>query len=124
MLFRRLGVLVVIAMFGCGGPLEVCTLIGCNDALIVELRGNVPATFTLTVEGGSPGPWVMECTPANCGGAVQFDSFTPDRVRVRIEVAGTVLFEEVFEPVYQVVQPNGVGCPPVCEIGRISIELS
>lgn len=103
---------------------EVCTLIGCESGLSVELVGDVPEEYTISVEPADGGPSrTVECGPESaCGAAVFFADFTPDSVRVTVEADGTTT-SEPFKPSYELVRPNGPDCPPECRQATVVVEL-
>src|SRR5215831_2991282 len=48
---------------------------------------------------------------------------TPSTVRVRQLVGGTAILDQTVSPAYQVNQPNGPGCGPICQQGRADWSL-
>lgn len=94
---------------------RVCTQIGCNSGLIVELP-DVPSPYTVSVRvpGQDRPARVAECGPDRpCTGSEFFADYTPDVVEIQVTAAGDSR-TEVFRPEYESVRPNGPGCPPVC----------
>ena len=140
-------VLISLSLFGltsCGVANDACTLIGCSDALVVELHadgerprpGNYEVElvadgetttcsfqFLLVCEGGGH---CVEPSTSTCPEAT-FDTARVDPV-FSIPVSGTpmsvdyvvrVADEEVASgtvtPEYETVRPNGPDCEPVCQ---------
>lgn len=102
----------------------VCTLIGCEDGLRVEIEGGLalPYTVSASVPGASH-PWVVECTvAAPCDGSVWFPEFTPDFVRITVETESETRTRDV-QVDYESFRPNGPECPPECLQGTVTFEL-
>lgn len=113
-----------------------CTEIGCSSGLIVRLTGDVPETFTIAAQRPGQPPIVAICpeeritVPEREAGAtamcqpdgVFFIGFTPEEVEVVVRIEQQSLTERV-RPTYEKVQPNGPGCPPVCEQAVVEITI-
>lgn len=102
-----------------GAEITMCTQIGCNDGLNVELDGfDDELELELTADGETrtvtclpPGPcrhFIPEFTPAE----VTATAFLGDREE-----------ERTFEPEYREERPNGPDCPPVCRQASIRWKL-
>lgn len=93
----------------------VCTLIGCDSGLLVELEAPPEAPYRIEahVSGVSP-RYVQVCqSQAACSPFTFFRAFIPDWAIIEVVSAvGTERYE--VRPVYERVQPNGPGCDPVC----------
>ena len=102
----------------------VCTLIGCDSGLQVQLDRSPSAAYRVEVfPPGSGATYTFECPSAQCGTTVFFQDFTPDIVNVRIIVGADTSFVEAVQPQYTDVRPNGAQCPPACHIGRVSASV-
>lgn len=127
MRWLRLAVLFGVVAAGCSRPSRpgrVCTRIGCESGLEIQLDRTPAGAFR--VEARAPGdaaPRVFECPAAGqCGGRVFFRDFTPDSATIRVIVGADTIVRSV-RPAYEIVQPNGPGCPPTCRQGRVRIDL-
>lgn len=114
-----------------------CTEIGCSSGLTVRLVGNVPDAFTIAAQRPGQPPIVAICpegritVPDREAGAsaicqpdgVFFDNFTPEEVEIVVRVGQSNNVSRLVKPTYEKVQPNGPGCPPVCEQAVVEIEL-
>ncbi len=103
---------------------RVCTQIGCDSGLLVQVQGNVPDQLTISVRPrGSPQAWTVQCTTATCARYVFFADFTPEAVYVEVHGAGVDIVREM-QPAYVVERPNGKDCPPECRIGKVVLQVS
>jgi hypothetical protein len=114
----------------CDGDIfgHACTLIGCDDALVVEVRGQLPAAFTVTVVSEGV-PWTVDCSPrpynaTPCASGAWFPHFLPPRVAVEIRGDGLEWRSEELEPEYHTHRPNGKGCDPACRVGTVVVDVS
>jgi hypothetical protein len=117
---------------GSGAPetptVRACTEIGCSDGLIFDLIGDVPAEFDFLLMTPAGADIAAQCPAGGelvrCqGDQVVVDGFAPEELTVRITwEAGD--FVKTFTPAYEKVQPNGPGCPPVCQQATVAIDLS
>lgn len=121
----RVGVLAfAVGVTSCENRLvRVCTSIGCDDGLIVQLEGELPANYTVSLDvPGNAAPWVVECTTESpCGEMLDFPDFTPDVVRVTVE-SGAETKDEEFVVAYETLHPNGPDCPPECRRGTVVFQ--
>jgi len=131
---------------GSGIGSMACTLIGCEDQFMATLTVDatmVPAgmhTVQVTADGV-----VASCAfqfPPDVGLGVPCSSAfgltivpdqtiagrfteritfsgTPSLVEVQQLVGGTVIFDQTVSPTYQMNQPNGPGCGPICEQANV-----
>ena len=113
---------VAAVLVGCSlGEPVTCGGIECTDALVVELGGVVPPTYTIEARANNE-TRRYTCTEASLCTEAVFGGFTPDLVTIRVTWAGGSV-EQVVTPVYEVVQPNGLDCPPVCELALVTISI-
>ena len=114
---------VGLACESTSGP-RVCTDIGCSSGLRLTLHGELPDTFTISVNSGGDRPWIVECTPeAPCDNGVFLSDFTPDWIYVTIRGDGLSVEEEI-RPSYETHTPNGPDCPPSCMIAEVMLTVS
>jgi hypothetical protein len=121
--------LAVILSSGCeemgfdGG--RVCTEIGCDDGVLVQLSEERPDSLSLTiyVDDNTEAFDSVICTDQvrSCG--IRAGGITPEKVTVEIKWDNEE-FRQTFSPDYEIFQPNGPNCPPDCEIATIDIDLS
>ena len=122
----RMGCLVLLlAVFSCDSASTtgaVCTDIGCDTGLIVELQNapDVPYRVEAYVSGSSP-RYVQTCSSETpCNALAFFRDFIPDHVFIDvISTLGTQRYEAHLT--YEMVQPNGPGCDPVCRKATIRL---
>ena len=111
-----------------------CTLIGCEDSLSINLVGNVPNEYLVDLEFNDM-ILSLECesigsseassksTRADCRDwGVVFWGVSPEEAIVRI-YSGELLIEENIRPTYEVFQPNGFDCPPICRVGSAIVII-
>ncbi len=110
---------------------QECTLIGCADALIVELKGNVPAEYDLEATAPDGTTLQVHCADGQGAGAgvfcqapnlVVFQSFTPEEVLVTITWEGGTLMQDL-KPIYTTARPNGPNCEPECRQGVVELYV-
>ena len=103
---------------------QVCTLIGCESGLSVELTGSlgVPFRVEVTTEG-SPLRMVRECpTAADCQ-RIFFADYTPSSPVIRVITGSdTTTVRRTVE--YARHEPNGPGCGPICRVGVVPVDLA
>jgi hypothetical protein len=70
----------------------------------------------------------------NCNAGYMVGYPYPDKVRISYSIIrGSIsvairrdnetILQTSFNPVYEFIQPNGPGCPPICEVGKKIITL-
>lgn len=92
----------------------ICTEIGCNDGLTVQLEGapQGPWTISVSAQGFSQ---AKDCAAGgNCGGLMFFEEFTPPAVNVTVTRGSNSVTYENLSPTPRTVQPNGARCDPIC----------
>jgi hypothetical protein len=122
MRFELLGVLVLAA---CAQPSSsdqrICTLIGCNDGLNVQVS-SLAQSATVTVRAGNQVIGTFRCDPGNpCQSFIQDQ--TPNAVNVTVEVSGGTVNRN-YTPEYRTVTPNGEGCPPACRQATVTVAVN
>ncbi len=111
----------LLAALACRSPALVCTAIGCDDGLQVDITATV-AQGTVTIEASAPGtPTRMaSCTLTNGRCLITLGQFTPDAVTLVVtSSAGTVTTS--LQPAYTISRPNGPDCPPTCRSARVAV---
>jgi hypothetical protein len=116
---------LALALTACSDHLQlVCTLIGCDSGLEIQVSPLPTTPFRL--EASAPGysaVYTQECTdPVNCT-RIFLPEFTPDVVRIRVIAGADTTFVEATNPEYTAVRPNGPDCPPICRIGHVTVVL-
>jgi hypothetical protein len=113
----------------CGSPVEVCTLIGCDSGLTVQLSSLPVGAFTVEVFPESPSlhPPVTryDCDPArsSCDTWILFPDFFPRSPYVRVTSSvGSVTLPIVDVP-YQTSYPNGRQCGPACRRAFVMVDI-
>jgi len=104
-------------------PPQVCTKIGCESGLQVELGGAPVGPFRVEAQAAGGGAArVFECPAGQRCEIAFFADFTPAEATVRVITGGRTT-ERTVRPTYERVQPNGPGCPPICRQGRVRVEV-
>jgi hypothetical protein len=120
-------------------PMQVCTLIGCDDQLSVEASSALGESFgvEIAIDGETlsvachlsddvvrmpgnvtGGTLSVDCVP---GGIIIND--LPEELTVRfLDEDGTVLGEGALSPAYVERYPNGEECAAACEQGEAVVE--
>jgi len=103
----------------------VCTHVGCDDGVTVQLSEERPDSLSLTihVDDNTEAFDSVICTDQVNSCFIRAGGITPEKVTVEIKW-GNEEFRQTFSPEYESFQPNGPNCPPDCEIATIDIDLS
>lgn len=113
-----------LLLAACSGISTVCTLVGCNEGLALQLDRPVQSgsyTVELLVPGASP--QLRECpTDTACGGSFFFEGVSAETVTVRF-VSSTVTHEQTVRPTYERTYPNGRGCDDGCLYGTATVRV-
>lgn len=100
-----------------------CTLIGCDDGWSVEIVGDLPPTYTVRARVDGDVVASVNCSPAaSCPDRIFLSGVTAAQAELEIVGDGVDLRWQVT-PNYETVQPNGPGCPPICQQARVRVEL-
>ena len=122
----RVGLLFFgLTFVGCSDDFypQVCTQIGCDSGFRIEIEGDLPDRYTVTLEAPGAESRTMECPSPFCGpSTVVVVDFAPETVEIRLEGEG-LDYVETFEPDYTTIFPNGPDCPPECRQATIRIEV-
>lgn len=122
--------LAVLVSSGCeesgirGGQV-VCTHVGCDDGVTVQLSEERPDSLSLTifVDEHSEAFDSVICKDQVNSCRIRAGGITPNKVTVEIKW-GNEEFRQTFSPEYESFQPNGPNCPPDCRMATIDIDLS
>ena len=118
---------------------RACTLIGCNSGLSVALQPSVSAlpysvrfdlpdgpnaSFICTISGPRDVAGPIQNVACNRDALSVSLSPVPRRVTIEVFVAGGAGDRRVgsFTPDYQLLHPNGRGCPPACLRATVVLE--
>jgi len=135
---RFLAALLLIGTLGCvTKPDEglICTEIGCEDLLTLsfETADGQPVTSfhgSVEIEGKRT---EISCTPESkfeteyeCIGSKLVLRTSADLIHLNLRNTDqdSVGIQNSIEPTYLSVQPNGEGCPPVCQQATMVIQFS
>jgi len=100
-----------LEIFG-GGP--VCTLMGCSDGVTVILLGELPESYSITLEAHGMEPQQIEIETGELfSGRHFFGEITSEQIHVTIDT-GEKIISQSFEPDFSKYRPNGHRCPPTC----------
>jgi hypothetical protein len=105
-------------------PSRVCTEIGCEDGLAVEVNHSLQQSFTVTVRAGTQALHTFRCDPGQaCRAFVA--SQTPEEVTIVIDAGGgQPLVSRSYRPEYRLHRPNGPDCPPECRQATVVLNVS
>ena len=113
---------VVIACQQIDPTPQACTLIGCSNALLVELDRVPTAPFHLELtQPGSGTKKVYDCSNT-CLKDIFFPDFSPPTVDVTVTTP-TGTKTQTLSPTYTKSRPNGPRCEPECTSGKVQFAL-
>lgn len=103
---------------------KTCTLAGCFDGVFINISEERPDTLSITVylNGESVVYSSSQCTNPDHPCAIHINEKTPETVTVEIGWENGE-YSNIFTPIYENIQPNGRGCPPVCTQAILEINL-
>ena len=100
---------------------SVCTLVGCESGLRVQIQNAPPGPLSVVaVDAHAPtAEYSVNCPGVTgCTSEVFFGDFTPESVGLTITTtAGTRHVHAT--PTYQTSQPNGPHCAPTCRAATV-----
>jgi hypothetical protein len=100
-----------------------CTLIGCANALVVELDRVPTAPFHLeATQTGTGTRKEYDCASGTCQKSIFFPDFLPPTVDVTIKTSTTTK-TQTLTPTYTKSRPNGPGCEPEGTSGRVQVTV-
>ncbi|NUO48850.1 MAG: hypothetical protein HOV80_08340 [Polyangiaceae bacterium] len=126
-------------LLACEEEAHFCHLMDCEDALTVEASSALGAKYTVEVVIQGTTSTISCDIPADAdgkagvvsGSTLRADCFpsnvviygAPAEVTVRFrDEDGTLLGEEALAPEYEVSQPNGEGCEPICSQAQDEVQ--
>ena len=137
-LFAILLVLLLAFLASPFSPTHLCTLMSCLDSLELTLKAEPPHEYTVKVIATSSGETRrVTCVPgesrasypdvtteaAICDqGKVTFLAFAPEEVSVQVTWQGGN-YNATGQPTYDSFRPNGRFCPPICQQGKLQVDL-
>ncbi|MFZ5912250.1 MAG: hypothetical protein ACOYYU_19765 [Chloroflexota bacterium] len=132
-----LAIVLVLMVSGPVIPGKMCTLVGCVGGVNVEVTGLPESTpFEVSLIFPSGERQSLECSgkaeesvpfEGTCSSTGAFFGLPPDaepptEITVEITTSSRV-WTEIVHPEYEIHQPNGDGCPPVCYNADIVISI-
>ncbi len=125
-IMKSLALVVAIAAgtAGCAtaGAPEVCTLVGCEAGLAIDVRGDRGGDITVKLVAADGQLRTFECEAEANGCNAFFADYTPENVTVTVtKKEGNVV--RSYGVTYRNTYPNGERCPPVCRQGHVDITL-
>jgi hypothetical protein len=114
----------VLLLASCNTLTTACTLIGCEDGLMVNLEGTPPGAYR--VEAWSEikvNPRVFECGAGETCQPVFFPLFTGENVTVRVTTAAGTRTLKFTGVEYESLYPNGRRCGAACQQASVTVEL-
>ena len=122
---RHITLAAVAFCFACDRDVTiVCTAIGCEGELTVEIQDAPPGPITVQVTPpGPPGPVRTAACPdtSGCTNTVRFAPVAPGRTRFTVTtIAGTRQWD--VTPTYTTIQPNGPKCGPICRYAHVRLR--
>jgi hypothetical protein len=103
-------------------PTRVCTMIGCESGLAIEVSSSVQQSFTVNVRAGTQVIHTFRCDPGQpCRAFVS--NQTPAQVTVTLETAQGPI-SRTFQPEYRLNRPNGPDCEPECRQATVTVTVN
>lgn len=117
----------LLCLAGCTSnaePQQICTLIGCENGLAVEVNHSLQQSFTVNVRVANQTVHTFRCDPGQqCRAFVA--NQTPDEVTVSVDAGGgQPPASRTYRPEYRMNRPNGPDCPPECKQATVTLTLS
>ena len=116
--------LVCAGLLGCDDPAQPdCTEIGCLDGLRVVVDGSPGTEYAIEASAPDGTSRSATCTVRLSGTCeVGFDGFHPEEVTIVATADDGQQLTATATPDYEILQPNGPGCPPVCEHASVILD--
>jgi hypothetical protein len=114
--------LAVVLLAACNPVVQVCTEIGCDDALVVRLDRAPAGAYRVEAIVPGAAPAVFECGAGETCPAAYFPGLVAERVTIRVTTSAGVRTQE-FTPAYAAEYPNGRGCPAACRKATVTVQL-
>jgi hypothetical protein len=126
---ERLGRLLsaaVLSSIACSSAPTVCTLIGCESGITVDLASLPSGPFRVDIKprGASDVAYVFECdTAARCRQDIFFAGLISDYLIVTVHVGAATRDTEVVQVQYASHRPNGPNCGPDCRTATVTAQV-
>jgi hypothetical protein len=118
---RGWSVFLIGLLAGCG-PF-VCTEIGCDDGLVVQLDPAPVGAFRVEAQAeGQSSPAVFNCPEGSRCPSAFFPGLVTDQVTVRVTTAAGTATQQ-FRPQYEKQYPNGRACGAACRQATVTVRL-
>lgn len=106
---------------GCS-PFISCTLMGCENGLIVRFDRTPTGPFRIeAIVANQAQPQVIDCADAaNCH--LIFRDLLAEQVTLRVTAQGATSTQS-FQPRYEALYPNGRECGPSCRQATVTYSL-
>lgn len=103
---------------------SACTALPCSSGLQIDLSSALPEGSRIEIfEVATPTQVrTVACTASQrCERFVFLTDYRPTTaVQIRVVTPGRTVTSAAVVPQYQSLRPNGLGCPPVCEVARLN----
>jgi hypothetical protein len=103
------------------GP-RVCTLVGCEAGLAIEVRGDRGGDISVKVTAADGQTKSFECDGDVAGCSTFIPDFMPENVTITVTKKESN-FVKSYAVTYNNTYPNGEDCPPVCKQGHVDVLL-
>lgn len=106
-------------------PVVACTMIGCEDQLVLRLSGAPAGPFRVVLDApgtGDSARRTFDCPSGQRCTDIPFPRFMPASVTARVIARGDTTVQEL-RPIYRTEYPNGPQCPPGCRIARETVTV-
>lgn len=115
--------LAVVLLAACNPVVQMCTEMGCDDALVVRFdRAPAGAYRVEAITAPGAAPAVFECGAGETCPAAYFPGLVAERVTIRVTTSAGVRTQE-FTPDYEPEYPNGRSCPAACQQATVTVQL-
>ena len=105
---------LVLLLASCDQSTGVCTLIGCNSGLTINVPAAAPIPYIISLQAPGAPELTLECTTSLCAHSVFVPDYTPAHVTVTVQWQGGGSATKDVSPAYTISQPNGPNCSPTC----------
>ena len=127
MRIRHFALSVVLAViFGACGIFTdeaVCTAVGCNSGLYIEMDDRPPAPVQLRVRLPDGTVLERECLPDLCVLGTLFEGVEAESVEIQVTMNGhTETFTATLE--YELLYPNGEDCGDPCRVTAVNLKMA
>lgn len=113
----------VILLGGCNALPTACTLIGCEDALIVRFDEAPTGAYRVeAIPASGAAPSVVECAADQACAPIRFADFTAETVTLRVTTAAGTQSRQ-FQPNYESQYPNGRDCGAACKVATVTFTF-